>query len=62
MYRVQIYDRNTTGMHWQMHKVGAQHHREAQEKNRRSKPRFAWAAIRVCRFAPSRRCPKRSTK
>ncbi|MDF2441337.1 MAG: 4-hydroxy-3-polyprenylbenzoate decarboxylase [Abditibacteriota bacterium] len=32
MYRVQIYDRNTTGMHWQMHKVGAQHHREAQEK------------------------------
>ena len=33
MYRVQIYDRNTTGMHWQIHKVGAQHHREAQEKN-----------------------------
>ena len=33
MYRVQIYDRNTTGMHWQMHKVGAQHHREAGEKN-----------------------------
>ncbi len=32
MYRVQIYDRNTTGMHWQIHKVGAQHHREAQEK------------------------------
>jgi 4-hydroxy-3-polyprenylbenzoate decarboxylase len=32
MYRVQIYDRNTTGMHWQMHKVGAQHHREAAEK------------------------------
>jgi 4-hydroxy-3-polyprenylbenzoate decarboxylase len=32
MYRVQIYDRNTTGMHWQMHKVGAQHSREAAEK------------------------------
>jgi 4-hydroxy-3-polyprenylbenzoate decarboxylase len=32
MYRVQIYDRNTTGMHWQIHKVGAQHHRVAQEK------------------------------
>ena len=29
MYRVQIYDRNTAGMHWQMHKVGAQHQREA---------------------------------
>lgn len=33
MYRVQIYDRNTTGMHWQMHKVGAQHYRAAAEKN-----------------------------
>ena len=33
MYRVQIFDRNTTGMHWQMHKVGAQHHREAREKS-----------------------------
>ncbi len=32
MYRVQIYDRNTAGMHWQIHKVGAQHYREAQEK------------------------------
>jgi 4-hydroxy-3-polyprenylbenzoate decarboxylase len=33
MYRIQIYDRNTTGMHWQMHKVGAQHSRDAAEKN-----------------------------
>ena len=29
MYRVQIFDKNTTGMHWQTHKVGAQHAREA---------------------------------
>lgn len=35
MYRNQIYDKNTTGMHWQMHKVGAQHGREAQAKNQR---------------------------
>ncbi len=27
MYRVQVYDRNTTGMHWQMHKVAAEHAR-----------------------------------
>jgi len=33
MYRVQIFDARTTGMHWQIHKVGAQHHREASEKN-----------------------------
>ncbi len=29
MYRVQIYDKNTTGMHWQTHKVAAQHARDA---------------------------------
>ena len=34
MYRVQIYDARTTGMHWQMHKVGAQHQREAREQGR----------------------------
>jgi len=32
MYRIQIYDRNTTGMHWQLHKVGAEHHRRSEEK------------------------------
>ena len=25
MYRMQIYDGKTTGMHWQMHKVAARH-------------------------------------
>ena len=32
MYRVQIFDKNTTGMHWQIHKVGAQHQRDAGNK------------------------------
>ena len=32
MYRIQVYDRKTTGMHWQIHKVGAQHQREAVER------------------------------
>jgi 4-hydroxy-3-polyprenylbenzoate decarboxylase len=31
MYRIQIYDRNTAGMHWQLHKVGAEHHRKSEE-------------------------------
>jgi len=35
MYRVQIFDRATCGMHWQMHKVGAQHHREAEARGER---------------------------
>ena len=28
MYRLQIYDERTTGMHWQRQKVGAEHYRE----------------------------------
>jgi len=35
MYRVQIFDRDTCGMHWQTHKVGAQHHRSAEERGAR---------------------------
>ncbi|HYP12553.1 MAG TPA: menaquinone biosynthesis decarboxylase, partial [Bryobacteraceae bacterium] len=27
MYRMQVYDGRTTGMHWQTHKQGAEHHR-----------------------------------
>lgn len=29
MYRMQLYDRNTTGMHWQMHKSGMRHMEDA---------------------------------
>ncbi len=32
MYRVQIFDRNTCGMHWQMHKSGMRQMEEAGEK------------------------------
>jgi len=28
MYRMQVYDKHTTGMHWQRQKVGAEHYRE----------------------------------
>jgi len=33
MYRMQIYDQRTTGMHWQTQKHGAEHFRRAREKN-----------------------------
>ena len=29
MYRMQVYDERTTGMHWQRQKTGAEHYREA---------------------------------
>jgi len=31
MYRIQVFDNKTTGMHWHWHKGGAQHYREAEE-------------------------------
>ncbi len=31
MYRMQVYDDKTVGMHWQLHKGGAEHEREARE-------------------------------
>ena len=31
MYRMQVYDERTTGMHWQTHKQGAEHYRRLQQ-------------------------------
>jgi 4-hydroxy-3-polyprenylbenzoate decarboxylase len=35
MYRMQVYDSQTTGMHWQVHKVGARHGKLYYERNER---------------------------
>ena len=32
MYRLQVFDARTTGMHWQTHKVGTQHYRASREQ------------------------------
>lgn len=32
MYRMQVYDRNTTGMHWQLHKDAARQHQDAESQ------------------------------
>ncbi len=32
MYRMQVYDSKTSGMHWQIHKDGARHHRQRQAR------------------------------
>ncbi|NOZ30297.1 MAG: menaquinone biosynthesis decarboxylase [Chloroflexi bacterium] len=34
MYRLQVYDERTLGMHWQLHKGGAEHERKAREMGR----------------------------
>ncbi|OXM87185.1 UbiD family decarboxylase [Paenibacillus rigui] len=33
MYRMQVFDDQTTGMHWQIHKGGGFHHYEAEQRN-----------------------------
>ncbi len=35
MYRMQIFDERTTGMHWHKHKVGARHYREYKKAERK---------------------------
>lgn len=35
MYRMQVFDRNTTGMHWHIHKDGAHHYNEYRRKKLR---------------------------
>ena len=35
MYRMQVVDGRTTGMHWQIHKTGAAHHAEYEKRNER---------------------------
>jgi 4-hydroxy-3-polyprenylbenzoate decarboxylase len=54
-YRMQVYDRRTTGMHWQRHKGGAQHHRIAERLGRRLEVAVALGAdpvLQYCATAP----------
>jgi 4-hydroxy-3-polyprenylbenzoate decarboxylase len=55
MYRMQVYDRRTTGMHWQRHKGGAQHHRVAERLGKRLEVAVALGAdpvLTYCATAP----------
>ena len=42
LYRMQVYDRRTTGMHWHLHKVGARHFLHQKELTENSNWRSAW--------------------
>ena len=37
MYRMQVYDERTTGMHWQTHKQGAEHYRRLQAEGKEAR-------------------------
>jgi 4-hydroxy-3-polyprenylbenzoate decarboxylase len=54
-YRMQVFDRRTTGMHWQRHKGGAQHHRVAERLGQRLEVAVALGAdpvLTYCATAP----------
>ena len=35
MYRMQVFDKDLTGMHWHKHKVGARHYKEYKQQNKK---------------------------
>jgi 4-hydroxy-3-polyprenylbenzoate decarboxylase len=54
-YRMQVFDGRTTGMHWQRHKGGAQHHRVAERLGRRLEVAVALSpepVLTYCATAP----------
>jgi 4-hydroxy-3-polyprenylbenzoate decarboxylase len=61
MYRMQVYDRRTTGMHWHAHKDSAHHYRVAERRNERLPVAVALGPDPITTFRPPRRCPRVST-
>jgi len=47
MYRMQVYDERTAGMHWQRQKVGAEHYREALRRSARAETDDARTAVDI---------------
>jgi len=57
-YRMQVYDRRTTGMHWQRHKGGAQHHRIAERLGKRLEVAVALGADPVLQYSATAPMPE----
>ncbi|KJR40600.1 menaquinone biosynthesis decarboxylase, family [Candidatus Magnetoovum chiemensis] len=57
MYRMQVYNANTTGMHWHMHKDGARHYRKAQEMDKRLEVAVAIGADPAVMYASTAPLP-----
>ena len=57
MYRVQIYDDRTTGMHWQLQKVGARHGRRYYETGARMPVAIFLGGDPACTFAATAPLP-----
>ncbi|MEO6847355.1 MAG: menaquinone biosynthesis decarboxylase [Chthoniobacterales bacterium] len=57
MYRMQVYDDSTTGMHWQVHKVGARHGKRYYERGERMPVAVAIGGDPACTFAATAPLP-----
>lgn len=57
-YRMHVYDRRTTGMHWQRHKGGAQHHRTAERLGRRLEVAVALGADPILQYSATAPMPE----
>jgi len=58
MYRMQVYDKKTTGMHWHLHKGGAQHYRVAEELGQRLEVAVAIGPDPVMTYAATAPLPE----
>lgn len=57
MYRMQVYDSQTTGMHWQLQKVGARHARRYHERGERMPVAVFLGGDPACTFAATAPLP-----
>ncbi len=58
MYRMQVFDDRTTGMHWQRHKGGAQHHRVAERLGKRLEVAVALGADPILQYTATAPMPE----
>jgi 4-hydroxy-3-polyprenylbenzoate decarboxylase len=57
MYRMQVFDRNTTGMHWHRHKGGAYHYHLAEKRGERLPVAVAIGPDPACTYAATAPLP-----
>ncbi|WP_366922268.1 menaquinone biosynthesis decarboxylase [Metallumcola ferriviriculae] len=58
MYRMQVFDSKTTGMHWHLHKHGADHYRGNQAQNQRMEVAVALGGDPAITYAATAPLPK----
>jgi 4-hydroxy-3-polyprenylbenzoate decarboxylase len=57
MYRMQVFDKNTTGMHWQRHKTGARHLEKAKRLGKRLEVAVALGGDPILTYAATAPLP-----